>query len=66
MKERTLRVRKTHRDYYLKGQSHKGNPTTALIQLKGRWLEQAGFSIDTPVTVTVHKKCLVLVPKEEN
>jgi hypothetical protein len=30
------------------------------IQMKGHWLDQAGFSIDTPVTVRVMEGCLVL------
>ena len=66
MKNRTLKVRQTHRDYHHKGQSHKGNPTTSLIQLKGTWLEEAGFTIDTPVSVTVQKNRLVLEPQASN
>ncbi|MCU7927133.1 MAG: type I toxin-antitoxin system SymE family toxin [Candidatus Thiodiazotropha sp. (ex Dulcina madagascariensis)] len=65
MKERTLKVREGHRDYTLKGNEHKGNPTTPFLLLKGTWLEKAGFAVDTPVSVTVHKNCLLLVPKEE-
>ena len=64
MKNRTLKVRETHRDYNLKDQNHKGNPTTGFILLKGTWLEKAGFTIDTPVSVTMHKNCLLLVPEE--
>lgn len=30
------------------------------LQLKGHWLEQAGFGIDTSVTVRVMDRCLVL------
>jgi toxic protein SymE len=30
------------------------------LQLKGHWLEKAGFMIDAPVTVQVMDKCLVL------
>jgi hypothetical protein len=28
--------------------------------MKGHWLDQAGFAIDTPVTVRVMDGCLVL------
>jgi len=28
--------------------------------MKGHWLQQAGFDIDTPVTFRVMKRCLVL------
>ena len=66
MKKRTLKVRQTHRDYYLEDRGHKGNPTTSLIQLKGTWLEEAGFTIDTPVSVTVQKNRLVLETKSSN
>jgi uncharacterized protein (DUF433 family) len=30
------------------------------IQIKGYWLQQAGFEINTPVKVRVMKGCLVL------
>ena len=30
------------------------------IQLKGHWLQQAGFAINTPVKVRVMDGCLVL------
>jgi toxic protein SymE len=35
------------------------------LQLKGHWLDQAGFSIDTSVTVRVMEGCLVLTTKNE-
>ena len=66
MKNRKLKVRQIHRDYVLKGQGNKGNPTTSLILLKGTWLEKAGFTIDTPVSVTVQKNRLVLDPQSLN
>ena len=34
--------------------------TVPWLQLKGHWLEQAGFNIDSPVTVRVMRRCLVL------
>jgi toxic protein SymE len=34
--------------------------TVPWLQLKGHWLEKAGFTIDAPVTVQVMDKCLVL------
>ncbi|HBR98092.1 MAG TPA: hypothetical protein DD979_12045 [Gammaproteobacteria bacterium] len=66
MKNRTLKVRKTHRDYILKDKPYQGNPATPFLLLKGTWLEKAGFTIDTPVSVTVHKNRLILVPKEND
>jgi endo-1,4-beta-D-glucanase Y len=34
------------------------------LQLKGHWLDQAGFSIDTPVRVRVMEGCLVLTTEQ--
>jgi toxic protein SymE len=34
--------------------------TVPWLQLKGHWLEQAGFNIDSPVTIRVMQGCLVL------
>ncbi|ODB95152.1 hypothetical protein A3197_17480 [Candidatus Thiodiazotropha endoloripes] len=35
------------------------------IQMKGHWLDQAGFAIDTPVTVRVMDGCLVLTKSDD-
>jgi hypothetical protein len=35
------------------------------IQLKGYWLQQVGFEINTPVRVRVMKGCLVLTTTDE-
>jgi len=64
MKKRSLKVRQAPRDYFLKGQGHKGNPVTSFILLKGHWLEQAGFTTDTLVSVIVNKNRLLVIPKE--
>ncbi|MCH2558415.1 MAG: type I toxin-antitoxin system SymE family toxin [Alcanivorax sp.] len=48
MKQRKLKVRKGHRDYTLKSKPCSGNPIIPFLLLKGTWLEQAGFTIDTP------------------
>lgn len=34
------------------------------LQLKGHWLDKAGFAIDMPVTVRVMEGCLVLTTQE--
>jgi toxic protein SymE len=34
------------------------------INLKGYWLEEAGFTTDTPVTVTVERGQLTIRPAE--
>lgn len=56
---RTLKVTATHYDYSLK--DHRIPRPVPWIQLKGYWLEQAGFAIGTPLTVKVSKGKLVIV-----
>ncbi|PUA28741.1 MAG: hypothetical protein B0W54_09985 [Cellvibrio sp. 79] len=34
--------------------------TVPWLQLKGHWLQQAGFNIDAPFTIRVMRGCLVL------
>jgi hypothetical protein len=64
MKQRKLKVRKGHRDYALKSKPYSGNPTTPFLLLKGTWLEQAGFTIDTPVSVRVKNGRLSIVRRD--
>ena len=61
MKYRTLKVRKGRRDYTLKSKPYSGNPITPFLLLKGTWLEQAGFNIDTPVSVSVEDGRLSII-----
>jgi len=69
MKNRTLKLQEAFRDYVLKRRAlhsnRYGNATTAKILLKGTWLEKAGFTIGTPVTVIVEENRLVLVPRSQ-
>jgi hypothetical protein len=44
---------------------HFGKKQYAALPLAGRWLEQAGFTVDMPVRVIVRNRCLVIVPLEE-
>ena len=64
MKTRYLKVREGRRDYCLKDQPHKGNPITPFLLLKCTWLEEAGFTIDIPVSITVDKNCLLIAPNK--
>jgi len=47
-----------HTGYFLA--DHRIPRPVPWIQLKGYWLEQAGFSIDTPVLVEVSEGKLVI------
>jgi toxic protein SymE len=61
----SIKVNAIHYEYRTKQQSaYSGSRAVPWIQMKGHWLDQAGFSIDTPVTVRVMDGCLVLTADE--
>lgn len=53
MKQRKLKVREGHWDYTLKSTPCGGNRIAPFILLKGIWLEQAGFTLGTTVSVAI-------------
>jgi len=58
--QRRIKVNRAYYLYRLKDdQSGAGRPIP-WIQLKGFWLRQAGFEINTPVKVRVMEGCLVI------
>lgn len=61
-KQRKLKVRETYHSYQLH-QGYKDRTPVGEIHLKGNWLIQAGFTIDTPVVVEVKNGCLVVTAK---
>ena len=63
MRDRYLKVRLGHRDYFHKANPNGGNPITPFVLLKGTWLEKAGFSIDLPIRVQVGKNKLIITPR---
>jgi hypothetical protein len=58
--ERRIKVNQIHYLYKLKDDPSGAGRAVPWIQLKGYWLQQAGFEIDTPVKVRVMDGCLVL------
>jgi len=58
--QRHIKVNQTHYMYKLKGDAMGVGRPVPWIQLKGYWLAQAGFDINTPITVRVMDGCLVL------
>lgn len=59
--QRYIKVNAIYYEYRTKQQTaYSGSRPVPSIQMKGHWLDQAGFSIDTPVTVRVMEGCLVL------
>ena len=59
---RQIKVTKT---YYTPKKSKEGygadNVPVPWIQVKGYWLQRAGFDINTPITIQVMEGCLVLI-----
>ena len=58
---RRIKVCRGYCDYQPKQASPSASATVVpWIRLKGKWLQQAGFTVDTPVTVEVRQGQLVL------
>jgi hypothetical protein len=62
---RTLKVRKGFYSRIIKDKDHPSFDRTVYvtvpwINLQGQWLDQAGFSIHTPLKIRVMKECLVV------
>ena len=58
--ERKLKVNHTYYMNKLKDDPMGAGRPIPWIQLKGYWLQQAGFEIDTPLKVRVMQGCLVV------
>jgi toxic protein SymE len=58
--KRNIKVNKIHYMRQLKDDPAGAGRPVPWIQLKGHWLQQAGFEINTPVKVRVMNGCLVL------
>jgi toxic protein SymE len=58
--ERKIKVNQIHYMRQLKDDPAGAGRPVPWIQLKGYWLQQAGFEINTPVKVRVMNGCLVL------
>ncbi|OMH29359.1 SymE family type I addiction module toxin [Motiliproteus sp. MSK22-1] len=56
---RQIKVREAYHSYQLQ-QNYPDRTPIGEIQLKGHWLIQAGFTIDTPVHIRVMEGCMVL------
>ena len=56
---------KTGRMIYDYRRKDRSQATMPWLQLKGHWLDKAGFAIDVPVTVRVMEGCLVLTVQRQ-
>lgn len=65
-RERRIKVCRAHYEHQPKRNTHP-LPSRAVpwLQMKGLWLEQAGFDIDTPVRIRVMPGCLVLTTEAD-
>ncbi len=59
-RERRIKVNQQHYMTPLKNNPSSAGRPVPWIQMKGHWLQQAGFEIDTPVKIRVMDGCLVL------
>jgi toxic protein SymE len=62
--ERHIKVNQIHYMRKLKDDPAGAGRPVPWIQLKGYWLQQAGFVINTPVKIRVMHGCLVLTAEE--
>ena len=63
---RHLKVCRSHYDYTPKHASPAaGLPVVPAIQLKGKWLLEAGFNVNTLVKVNVQRGRLILTAKKD-
>jgi hypothetical protein len=62
--QRYIKVNQIHYLHKLKDDPAGAGRPVPWIQMKGHWLDQAGFAIDTPVTVRVMDGCLVLTAEQ--
>jgi hypothetical protein len=63
--DRKIKVNQTHYLRKLKDDPTGAGRPVPWIQLKGYWLQQAGFTINTSVKARVMNGCLVLTTTEE-
>lgn len=59
-RERRIKVNQQHYTHPLKGNPTNTGRAVPWIQMKGLWLKEVGFEIDTPVKIRVMEGCLVL------
>jgi toxic protein SymE len=61
---RQLKVRKGYypHQYHSKKQYSVPKPVP-WVQIKGYWLNQAGFAIGTPLSVQVQNGCIIITPQ---
>ncbi|MBK5143479.1 type I addiction module toxin, SymE family [Budviciaceae bacterium BWR-B9] len=61
----TSPLSKTQRRYTIGYVPNRGDASTPLLNLSGKWLREAGFNTDTSVTVKITEGCIVLIPDND-
>ena len=63
--ERYIKVNQSYYEYRTKDQSaYSGCRIVPSIQMKGHWLQKAGFEVNTPIKIRVMNGCLVLTTEQ--
>ncbi|KAA8995180.1 type I addiction module toxin, SymE family [Affinibrenneria salicis] len=57
-----VKISKAQRRYIVGYVPNRGDTSTPNINLKGKWLREAGFNTGTGVTVKIAGDCIVLIP----
>ncbi|MBK5143065.1 type I addiction module toxin, SymE family [Budviciaceae bacterium BWR-B9] len=57
----TSPLSKTQRRYTIGYVPNRGDTSTPLLNLSGKWLTEAGFDTGTGVTVKITEGCIVLI-----
>jgi len=61
---RNLKVRKGYYPHQFHSNNQYSTPRPVpWVQIKGYWLNQAGFSIGTPLSVQVQNGCIIITPQ---
>ncbi|MBK5144384.1 type I addiction module toxin, SymE family [Budviciaceae bacterium BWR-B9] len=55
----------TQRRYTVGYIPNRGDTSTPLLNLSGKWLKEAGFDTGTGVTVKITEGCIVLIPDND-
>jgi toxic protein SymE len=61
----TKTLSKTQRHCIVGYRPNCGDTSTPAVQLKGKWLREAGFETGVHVTVQISKGCIVLIPDND-
>lgn len=59
-----VRIAKVRTRRYVSRHTPSGSTSIPWLNLRGRWLDNAGFHVNTPMTIHVMPGCIVLVAED--